>query len=76
MQAGSGGIETFAIQLAQHVRSEGAKAWSTTCGQNFDLVNNLGADHVINYQKEKFDECVKNLDIVFDPREETPWINR
>jgi len=63
IQAGSGGIGTFAIQLAKHI---GAEVWSTTSGQNFDLVKNLGADHVINYQNEKFEECVKNLDIVFD----------
>jgi alcohol dehydrogenase len=63
IQAGSGGIGTFAIQLAKHM---GMEVWSTTSGQNFDLVKNLGADHVINYQNEKFEERVKNLDVVFD----------
>jgi alcohol dehydrogenase len=63
IQAGSGGIGTFAIQLAKHM---GTEVWSTTSGQNFDLVKNLGADHVINYQNEKFEERVKNLDVVFD----------
>src|SRR6202023_3693949 len=63
IQAGSGGIGTFAIQLAKHM---GAEVWTTTSGKNFDLVKNLGADHVVNYQNERFEERVKDLDIVFD----------
>jgi alcohol dehydrogenase len=63
IQAGSGGIGTFAIQLAKHM---GAEVWTTTSGKNLDLVKNLGADHVVNYQNEKFEERAKNLDIVFD----------
>ncbi len=63
IQAGSGGIGTFAIQLAKHM---GAEVWTTTSGKNFDLVKNLGADHVVNYQNERFEERAKNLDIVFD----------
>lgn len=63
IHAGSGGIGTFAIQLAKHI---GAEVWTTTSGRNFDLVNTLGADHVINYQNERFEERVKNMDVVFD----------
>lgn len=63
IQAGSGGIGTFAIQLAKHI---GTEVWTTTSGKNFDLIKHLGADHVINYQDEKFEERVKNLDVVFD----------
>jgi alcohol dehydrogenase len=63
IQAGSGGIGTFAIQLAKHL---GAEVWTTTSGKNFDLVKNLGADHVINYQEERFEERAQNLDVVFD----------
>jgi alcohol dehydrogenase len=63
IQAGSGGIGTFAIQLAKHL---GAEVWTTTSGKNIDLVKNLGADHVVNYQNEGFEERVKNLDVVFD----------
>ena len=44
----------------------GAEVWTTTSGKNFDLVKNLGADHVVNYQNERFEERAKNLDIVFD----------
>jgi len=61
--AGSGGVGTFAIQLAKHL---GAEVWTTTSGKNLELVKSLGADHVINYQNEKFEERVNNLDVVFD----------
>ena len=63
IQAGSGGIGTFAIQLAKHI---GAEVWTTTSGKNEEFVRSLGADHVINYQNEKFEEVVSNLDVVFD----------
>jgi alcohol dehydrogenase len=63
IQAGSGGIGTFAIQLAKYL---GAEVWTTTSGKNVDLVKNLGADHVINYQEERFEERAQNLDVVFD----------
>jgi alcohol dehydrogenase len=63
IHAGSGGIGTFAIQLAKHV---GAEVWTTTSGKNVDFVKSLGADHVINYQTENFEERVSGLDVVFD----------
>jgi alcohol dehydrogenase len=63
IQAGSGGIGTFAIQLAKYI---GAVVWTTTSAKNFDLVRSLGADHVIDYQKENFEERARNLDVVFD----------
>src|SRR5258708_24470619 len=63
IHAGSGGIGTFAIQLAKHI---GAEVWTTTSGKNVEFVKNLGADHVINYQDEKFEERVKTLDVVLD----------
>lgn len=63
IQAGSGGIGTFAIQLAKHI---GAEVWTTTSGKNEEFVKSLGADHVINYQKEKFIDVVSGLDVVFD----------
>jgi alcohol dehydrogenase len=61
--AGSGGVGTFAIQLAKHL---GAEVWTTTSGKNLEVVKSLGADHIINYQNEKFEERVNNLDVVFD----------
>jgi alcohol dehydrogenase len=63
IHAGSGGIGTFAIQLAKH---KGAEVWTTTSGKNVELVKQLGADHVIDYQTEQFEKRVNNLDAVFD----------
>jgi alcohol dehydrogenase len=63
IQAGSGGIGTFAIQLAKHI---GAEVWTTTSGKNLEFVKSLGADHVVNYRTEKFEERMNNLDVIFD----------
>ncbi|KYG65708.1 NADPH:quinone reductase [Bdellovibrio bacteriovorus] len=63
IQAGSGGIGTFAIQLAKHI---GAEVWTTTSTKNVDFVKSLGADHVIDYKKQNFTEVVQDLDMIFD----------
>src|SRR5438105_4492975 len=49
IHAGSGGVGTFAIQLAKHV---GATVATTTSTANVDLVRSLGADVVIDYMNE------------------------
>lgn len=49
IQAGSGGVGTFAIQLAKHL---GATVATTTSTANVDLVKSLGADIVIDYKKK------------------------
>ena len=59
--AGSGGIGTFAIQLAKHL---GAKVGTTTSTGNVDLVRSLGADEVIDYKKQEFEEALRNYDVV------------
>ena len=59
--AGSGGIGTFAIQLAKHL---GAKVGTTTSTANVDLVRGLGADEVIDYKKQEFEEVLRNYDVV------------
>ncbi len=59
--AGSGGIGTFAIQLAKHL---GAKVGTTTSTGNVDLVRSLGADEVIDYKKQEFEEVLRNYDVV------------
>lgn len=60
IQAGSGGVGTFAIQLAKHI---GAFVATTTSEDNFDLVKNLGADLVIDYKKEDFSTILKEYDV-------------
>jgi len=61
IQAGSGGVGTFAIQLAKHV---GAYVATTTSTANIDLVKSLGADLVIDYKKEDFATILKDYDVV------------
>lgn len=63
IQAGAGGIGTFAIQLAKHF---GAYVITTTSPRNTDFVRSLGADEIIDYTSQKFEEVLKNVDIVFD----------
>ena len=59
--AGAGGIGTFAIQLAKHL---GAKVGATTSTANVDLVRSLGADEVVDYKKQEFEEVLRGYDAV------------
>lgn len=61
VQAGSGGVGTFAIQLAKHV---GATVATTTSTDNVNLVRSLGADIVIDSKKEDFENVLTNYDVV------------
>ncbi len=61
IQAGSGGVGTFAIQLAKHL---GAFVATTTSETNIPLVKSLGADLVIDYKKEDFVNILKDYDVV------------
>ncbi|MHA4410990.1 MULTISPECIES: NADP-dependent oxidoreductase [Bacillus] len=63
IHAGSGGVGTFAIQLAKIM---GATVTTTASEAGSDLVKSLGADQIINYKTEKFEEILKNYDAVFD----------
>lgn len=61
IQAGSGGVGTFAIQLAKHL---GATVATTTSAGNIALVKSLGADIVIDYRNEDFETKLKDYDVV------------
>ncbi|WP_025116297.1 NADP-dependent oxidoreductase [Lysinibacillus fusiformis] len=63
IHAGSGGVGTFAIQLAKLM---GATVATTASEAGANLVTTLGADEVINYKTEKFEELLENYDAVFD----------
>lgn len=63
IQAGSGGVGTIAIQLA---KVSGAYVATTTSEKNAAWVKELGADQVIDYHKENFDEVISDYDYVFD----------
>ena len=59
--AGSGGIGTFAIQLAKYL---GAKVGTTTSTGNVELVTSLGADEVVDYKKQEFENVLRGYDTV------------
>ena len=59
----SGGIGTYAVQLAKHYDTEVTGVCSAT---NADLVKSLGADHVLDYREEDFTSRVGEYDIIFD----------
>ena len=63
IHAGSGGVGTFAIQLAKHL---GAIVATTTSTANVDLVKSLGADIVIDYKKDDFANILHDYDVVLD----------
>src|SRR6059036_1527614 len=61
IQAGSGGVGTFSIQLAKHL---GATVATTTSTDNVNLVRSLGADIVIDYKKDDFENVLSDYDVV------------
>lgn len=67
IQAGSGGVGTFAIQLAKHL---GATVATTTSAGNMALVKSLGADVVIDYKSEDFETKLKEYDVVLHSNRE------
>jgi NADPH:quinone reductase-like Zn-dependent oxidoreductase len=63
IHAGSGGVGTFAIQLAKHL---GAQVATTASAKNHALVKSLGADVAIDYKTTHFEEVATDQDAVFD----------
>ncbi len=63
IHAASGGVGTFAVQLAKLV---GAHIIGTTSARNIELVKSLGADDVIDYRSVDFSTKVANVDVVLD----------
>lgn len=60
---GAGGVGCFAIQLAKHF---GAIVTTTASPRGKELVERMGADHVIDYTKQEFEEELRDQDAVFD----------
>lgn len=63
IQAGSGGVGTVAIQLAKHL---GADVYTTCSERNAELVTSLGADRVINYREERFEDVARDCDAILE----------
>ncbi|GKT20750.1 NADP-dependent oxidoreductase [Acidovorax sp. SUPP3334] len=66
IQAGSGGVGIFAIQLAKHL---GATVATTTSAANVAMVKNLGADVVIDYKKDDFEKAIRDYDVVLNSQD-------
>ncbi|PGX84557.1 NADPH:quinone reductase [Bacillus thuringiensis] len=63
IHAGAGGVGSLAIQIA---KSFGAFVATTASSKNKEFLQSLGADLVIDYKKDKFEELVSDFDIVLD----------
>ncbi len=63
IHAGSGGVGTYAIQIAKHFCAYVA---TTTSSKNAELVASLGADLVIDYKTTKFEDELSDYDLVID----------
>lgn len=63
IHGGAGGIGSIAIQIAKHL---GAYVATTTSADSFDFVKELGADEVIDYKTQQFQEIIHDYDAVFD----------
>lgn len=66
IQAGSGGVGTFAIQLAKHL---GATVATTTSAANMALVKSLGADVVVDYRKDDVEKALSGYDVVLNSQD-------
>jgi NADPH:quinone reductase-like Zn-dependent oxidoreductase len=63
IHGGSGGVGHFAIQFA---KVRGAYVITTVSAQHIDFVRGLGADEVIDYKAQRFEDVVKDVDLVYD----------
>lgn len=73
IQAGSGGVGTFAIQLAKHL---GAFVATTTSEKNKELVKSLGADLIIDYKTEDFETILKDYDLVLHSNKDSKILEK
>lgn len=63
IHGGSGGVGHFAIQFA---KVAGAYVITTVSAPHIDFVRSLGADQVIDYNAQRFEDVVKDVDLVYD----------
>jgi NADPH:quinone reductase-like Zn-dependent oxidoreductase len=63
IHGGGGGVGHFAIQFA---KAKGAHVTTTVSDRHIDFVRSLGADEVIDYKKQRFEEIARDIDLVFD----------
>ncbi|MBU6462296.1 MAG: NADP-dependent oxidoreductase [Bradyrhizobium sp.] len=63
IHGGSGGVGHFAVQFA---KAKGARVLTTVSTENVEFARSLGADVVIDYKKQRFEDAASDLDFVFD----------
>ncbi len=63
IQGASGGVGSFAVQFA---KAKGAYVIGTASANNLDYLKQLGADEVIDYRNQKFEDLVHDVDVVFE----------
>jgi len=66
IQAGSGGVGTFAIQLAKYM---GATVATTASEKSFEVLKNLGADVLIDYKTQDFEDALIDYDVVLNSQD-------
>ena len=66
----SGGVGTFAVQIAKALGAEVTAVCSTT---KVDMVGSIGADKVIDYTKDDYVESERGYDLLFDNVGDRPW---
>jgi NADPH:quinone reductase-like Zn-dependent oxidoreductase len=66
----SGGIGTFAVQIA---KAFGAEVTGVCSTRNVELVRSIGADHVVDYTRENFTTGSARYDLIFDIVGSQPW---
>ena len=67
IQAGSGGVGTFAIQLAKYL---GAEVATTASPKSFEMLQHLGADILIDYKTQNFEDILIDYDLVLNTQDE------
>jgi NADPH:quinone reductase-like Zn-dependent oxidoreductase len=75
IHGGAGGVGHFAVQLA---KAKGARVATTVAAQDVAFMRELGADQVIDYQHQRFEGQVRDVDLVFDlvggDTQERSWV--
>jgi NADPH:quinone reductase-like Zn-dependent oxidoreductase len=64
IHGGSGGVGSFAVQIA---KARGARVIATASTANQDILKQLGADVAVDYMKTKFEDIARDVDAVLDP---------
>lgn len=65
IQGGTGGLGSLAVQVAKQL---GATVATTVSGRNRELAQELGADVVVDYREERYEQVLKDYDLVLDTR--------